>query len=34
MITHIHTISIYVSDQDRALAFYRDALLPFLVGRG
>lgn len=26
MITSIHTISIYVSDQDRALEFYRDAL--------
>ena len=26
MITHIHTVSIYVSDMDRALAFYRDAL--------
>ena len=26
MITHVHSITIYVRDQDRALAFYRDAL--------
>ncbi len=26
MITHIHSVPIVVSDQDRALKFYRDAL--------
>src|SRR5215831_9455348 len=26
MITHIHSVTIYVTNQDRALTFYRDAL--------
>lgn len=26
MITHIQTVGVYVSDQDRSLAFYRDKL--------
>lgn len=26
MITHLNTVSVYVTDQDRALSFYKDAL--------